>query len=190
MISSNTGNLFFFSSYPLIRMLLEVSVTDFNFFLICVDLWAVLQEPPFTTKRCHSHIATLGNAHWPIVLPNFSMTLVPTWKSFLFPLFRWFPNFLPTLFSLNDEVCFSHAYPWPSTWTNYCAQLAAILLIVTVFHSLTTTLITSFIIVHILPLLRRFIFNSYSSRTRRICADIYNQRGRRHIRQVREEKLF
>ena len=38
------------------------------------------------------------------------------------------------------------------------------------------------------------IFNSYSSRTRRIWADIYNQRGRRpswllsaHIRQVREE---
>ena len=39
-----------------------------------------------------------------------------------------------------------------------------------------------------------FIINSYSSRTRRIWADIYNQRGRRpswllsaHIRQVREE---
>ena len=38
------------------------------------------------------------------------------------------------------------------------------------------------------------IFNSYSSRTRRIGADIYNQQGRRpswllsaHIRQVREE---
>ena len=40
----------------------------------------------------------------------------------------------------------------------------------------------------------RRLFNSYSSRTRRIWADIYNQRGRRpswllsaHIRQVREE---
>ena len=39
-----------------------------------------------------------------------------------------------------------------------------------------------------------YIFNSYSSRTRRIWTDIYNQRGRRpswllsaHIRQVREE---
>ena len=38
-----------------------------------------------------------------------------------------------------------------------------------------------------------FIINSYSSRTRRIWADMYNQRGRRpswlsaHIRQVREE---
>ena len=39
-----------------------------------------------------------------------------------------------------------------------------------------------------------FMFKSYSSRTRRIWADIYNQRGRRpswllsaHIRQVREE---
>ena len=38
------------------------------------------------------------------------------------------------------------------------------------------------------------LINSYSSRTRRIWADIYNQRGRRpswllsaHIRQVREE---
>ena len=38
------------------------------------------------------------------------------------------------------------------------------------------------------------VINSYSSRTRRILADIYNQRGRRpswllsaHIRQVREE---
>ena len=40
-------------------------------------------------------------------------------------------------------------------------------------------------------LLRNKIFNSYSSRTRRIWADIYNQRGRRllsaHIRQIREE---
>ena len=43
-------------------------------------------------------------------------------------------------------------------------------------------------------LLHVLLFNSYSSRTRRIWADIYNQRGRRpswllsaHIRQVREE---
>ena len=41
---------------------------------------------------------------------------------------------------------------------------------------------------------KSIIINSYSSRTRRIWADIYNQRGRRpswlssaHIRQVREE---
>ena len=45
---------------------------------------------------------------------------------------------------------------------------------------------------HLCPVL--LIFNSYSSRTRRIWADMYNQRGRRpswllsaHIRQVREE---
>ena len=44
---------------------------------------------------------------------------------------------------------------------------------------------------------QRPVFNSYSSRTRWIWADIYNQRGRRpswllsaHIRQVREEYLF
>ena len=49
LISLNTGNLFFFSSYSLIRMLQEVSGMHFNFFLICVDLWAVLQEPPFVT---------------------------------------------------------------------------------------------------------------------------------------------
>ena len=41
--------LFFFSSYSLIRMLLNVSGTDFNFFVIRVDLWAVLQEPLSTT---------------------------------------------------------------------------------------------------------------------------------------------
>ena len=45
----NTGNFFFFSSYSLIRMLLNVSGTDFNFFVIRVDLWAVLQEPLSTT---------------------------------------------------------------------------------------------------------------------------------------------
>ena len=50
------------------------------------------------------------------------------------------------------------------------------------------------IIIIIIIILYTSIFNSYSSRTRRICADIYNQRGRRpswispaHIRQVREE---
>ena len=44
------------------------------------------------------------------------------------------------------------------------------------------------------PVILFLIINSYSSRTRRILADIYNQRGRRpswllsaHIRQVREE---
>ena len=43
-------------------------------------------------------------------------------------------------------------------------------------------------------ILLQLLFNSYSSRTRRIWADIHNQRGRRpswllsaHIRQVREE---
>ena len=43
------GNVFFFSSYSSIRMLLNVSGTDFNFFVIRVDLWAVLQEPLSTT---------------------------------------------------------------------------------------------------------------------------------------------
>ena len=48
-----------------------------------------------------------------------------------------------------------------------------------------------------IKLLIPLIVNSYSSRTRRIWADIYNQRGSRpswllsaHIRQVREEYLF
>ena len=48
--------------------------------------------------------------------------------------------------------------------------------------------------VPLFPALTIIIINSYSSRTRRIWADIYNQRGRRpswllsaHIRQVREE---
>ena len=45
----NTGNFFFFSSYSLIQMLLNLSGTDFNFFVIRVDLWAVLQEPLSTT---------------------------------------------------------------------------------------------------------------------------------------------
>ena len=40
MISSNRGYLFLFSSYTLIRMLPEVSGTDFNFSLIRMDLWA------------------------------------------------------------------------------------------------------------------------------------------------------
>ena len=48
-LALNTGNFFFFSSYSLIRMLLNVSGTDFNFFVIRVDLWAVLQEPLSTT---------------------------------------------------------------------------------------------------------------------------------------------
>ena len=49
LILLNTGNFFFFSSYSLIRMLLNVSGTDFNFFVIRMDLWAVLQEPLSTT---------------------------------------------------------------------------------------------------------------------------------------------
>ena len=53
-------------------------------------------------------------------------------------------NFLLPLLSLNQKVCFTHAHPRPSTWRNFCARLAAILLIVTVFHSLITTIITSF----------------------------------------------
>ena len=40
----NTGN-FFFSAFSLIPMLLIASGTDFDFFLIRVDLWAVIQEP-------------------------------------------------------------------------------------------------------------------------------------------------
>ena len=58
-----------------------------------------------------------------------------------------------------------------STWRIYCARLATILFIVTVFHSPTTTTITSLIhiyvymytcsfIVHILPPIRRFIYYS------------------------------
>ena len=34
---------FFFSAFSFIRMLLIASGTDFNFFVICVDLWAVIQ---------------------------------------------------------------------------------------------------------------------------------------------------
>ena len=55
-----------------------------------------------------------------------------------------FKFFFPPLLSLNYEVCFSHAYHRLSTWRIYCARLAAILFIVTVFHSPTTTTITSF----------------------------------------------
>lgn len=40
----NTGN-FFFSALSLIPMLLIASGTDFDFFLIRVDLWVVIQEP-------------------------------------------------------------------------------------------------------------------------------------------------
>ena len=44
LILLNTENFFFFLSHSLIRMLLNVSGTDFNFFVIRVDLWALLQE--------------------------------------------------------------------------------------------------------------------------------------------------
>ena len=47
----NTENFFFFSSYSLIQMLLNLSGTDFNFFVIRVDLWAVLQEPLSTNLK-------------------------------------------------------------------------------------------------------------------------------------------
>ena len=56
-------------------------------------------------------------------------------------------KFLPSLLSLNYEVCFSHAYHRPSIWRMYCARLVAILFIVTVFH-----------IVLLQPLLRLLIY--------------------------------
>ena len=78
--------------------------------------------------------------------------------------FRWYLNFFLPLLSLNYEVCFSHAYHRPNTWRIYCARLAAILFIVTVFHSRTTTTITSFnFYLHIYM----FIYSTYFASLRR-----------------------
>ena len=72
-ISLNTGN-FFFSALSLIPMLLIASGTDFDFFFIRVDLWAVIQEHLSLTWRRLTHNVTQGNARMPIVLLNSSMT--------------------------------------------------------------------------------------------------------------------
>ena len=130
-ISLNTGNLFFFSSFSSIWMLPDS----------CGPLGRFRRASLYDLKAPVPHS---NSGKRTLVLPDFSMILVPTWKSFLPPLPRWFPNFLLGLWSPNYKVCFSHAYPRPSTWRNFCARLAAILLIVTVFHSLTTTITTSF----------------------------------------------
>ena len=66
---------------------------------------------------------------------------------------------------------------------------------VDVFHPLSLWFLQYFLCAkQIFRCFSSIIFNSYSSRTRRIWADIYSQRGRRpswllsaHIRQVREE---
>ena len=75
-------------------------------------------------------------------------------------------NFFPPLLSLNYEVCFSHAYHRLSTWRIYCARLAAILFIVTVFHGPTTTTITSFNL-YLCIYVYMFIYSTYFAPLRR-----------------------
>ena len=73
LILLNTEQSFFFSIFSLIRVLPNASKMDFNSSPFHVNLWAILQEPLFMTLRCDTHIATLGNAHWPTVPLNISM---------------------------------------------------------------------------------------------------------------------
>ena len=85
-------------------MLPNASKTDFNSSLFHVDLWAALQEPLSMTLRCHTHIATLGNAHWPTVLLNFSMISILTLKSTLLLLLCGHPVSCPPV-SVNYVIC-------------------------------------------------------------------------------------
>ena len=97
----------FFLAYSLIRVLPNAAKIDFDSSLFHVDLWAVLQEPLSMTLRCHTHIATLGNAHWPTVLLNFSMISILTLKSTLLLLLCGHPVSSPPV-SVNYVIiiCF------------------------------------------------------------------------------------
>ena len=97
----------FFLAFSLIRVLPNASKIDFNSSLFHVDLWAVLQEPLSMTLRFHTHIATLGNAHWPTVLLNFSMISILTLKSTLLLLLCGHPVSSPPV-SVNYVIiiCF------------------------------------------------------------------------------------
>ena len=65
-------------------------------------------------------------------------------STFSQPISKPLNSILPPL-SLNYEICSFHAHPLLNIWKIYCAQIAAILFIVIVFHSATTTSLNLFI---------------------------------------------
>ena len=111
-ISLNTGNIFFFSAFSSIWMLLIASGTDFNFFLIRVDLYtrASLYDLKVPYPRGNSGKRTLAYSATKFLnelssdLKEFSTSSSP-------PTFK----FLPPLLNLNYKIYFSHPYPLLST---------------------------------------------------------------------------
>ena len=75
-------------------------------------------------------------------------------------------KFLPPCLKSKLRSLFFSTYHRLSTWRIYCARLAAILFIVTVFHSPTTTTITSFNL-YLCIYVYMFIYSTYFAPLRR-----------------------